>query len=64
MSSNIDINKFTSEPNDIIERLYKETDVNIMTQEDFNKLPLNKEYKENQEKKQKEILNNLNNNND
>jgi hypothetical protein len=44
MSSNIDLSKFLSEPSDILERLYKETTINILTKEEFENLPLNENY--------------------
>ena len=40
-----DLEKFTSESNDILERLFRETPITIKTFEDFLKLPVNEEYK-------------------
>lgn len=54
MSVNIDLSRFMSEPSDILERLYKETKIDVMTQEDFNKIPLNKNYQPS--KKSPEII--------
>lgn len=45
MSSQFDFNKFLSEPANIIEELYKETPILIGTQEEFDKLPLNENYR-------------------
>ena len=47
-----DLEKFTSESNDILERLFRETPITIKTFDDFLKLPVNEEYKKNQENKQ------------
>ena len=47
-----DLEKFTSESNDILERLFRETPITIKTFEDFLKLPVNEEYNKNQENKQ------------
>ena len=46
-----DLEKFTSESNDILERLFRETPITIKTFDDFLKLPVNEEYKKNQENK-------------
>ena len=46
-----DLEKFTSESNDILERLFRETPIDIKTFDDFLKLPVNEDYKKNQEKK-------------
>lgn len=46
-----DLEKFTSESNDILERLFRETPIIIKTFDDFLKLPVNEEYKKNQENK-------------
>jgi hypothetical protein len=48
---------------EILKIMYDEThtQLNIMTEEEFNTLPLNEEYKKTQEKKKKENLN-INNN--
>ena len=56
-SSNIDLNKFLSEPNDIIKRLYEETEIGILTQEEFENLPLNELYIANKKKKEEETNN-------
>jgi hypothetical protein len=47
-----DLEKFTSESNDILERLFRETPIDIKTFDDFLKLPVNEDYKKNQEKKE------------
>jgi hypothetical protein len=57
MSSNIDLSKFLSEPSDILERLYKDTPMNVLTKEEFENLPLNENYIKNKEK-------NIDNNNE
>lgn len=44
-----DLTRFLSEDPDIIERLNKETPIQIASFEDFLKLPVNEEYKKNQE---------------
>ena len=56
-SSNIDLNKFISEPTDIIKRLYEETQIGILTQEEFENLPLNELYIANKKKKEEETNN-------
>ena len=56
-SSNIDLNKFLSEPTDIIKRLYEETQIGILTQEEFENLPLNELYIANKKKKEEETNN-------
>ena len=40
-----DLEKFTSESNDILERLFRETPIVIKTFDDFFKLPVNEKYK-------------------
>jgi hypothetical protein len=44
MSSYFDLNKFLSEPANIIDELYKDTPILIGTQEEFDNLPLNENY--------------------
>jgi hypothetical protein len=44
MSSFFDLNKFLSEPANIIDELYKDTPILIGTQEEFDNLPLNENY--------------------
>ena len=46
-----DLSRFISEDSDIIERLNKETPIQIASFDDFLKLPVNEEYKRNQERK-------------
>jgi hypothetical protein len=46
-----DLSRFISEDSDILERLNKETPIKITSFEEFLKLPVNDEYKKNQEKK-------------
>jgi len=46
-----DLSRFISEDSDIIERLYKETPIQTASFDDFFKLPVNEEYKKNQERK-------------
>ena len=46
-----DLSRFISEDSDIIERLNKETPIQTASFEDFLKLPVNEEYKKNQESK-------------
>jgi hypothetical protein len=58
MSCNIDLSKFLSEPSDILERLYKETSIAVLTKEEFDNLPLNENYIKNK----KINLDNNNNN--
>jgi hypothetical protein len=48
MSCNIDLSKFLSEPNNIIEKLYEEGTLSILTKEEFYNLPLNEKYIEKQ----------------
>lgn len=45
MSLQFDINKFLSEPANIIEELYKDTPILIGTQEEFDNIPLNENYR-------------------
>lgn len=45
MSSYFDINKFVSDPDNILEELYKDTPILIGTQEEFDNLPLNENYR-------------------
>jgi len=49
----IDLSKFTSETRDILERLYKDTEIVHYSIDDYLNLPVNDEYKKNQEKKKK-----------
>jgi hypothetical protein len=51
MSNNIDLSKFLSEPSNILERLYKETPIAVLTKEEFDNLPLNENYIKNIEYK-------------
>jgi len=46
-----DLSRLISEDSHIIERLYKETPIQIASFDDFLKLPVNEEYKKNQERK-------------
>jgi hypothetical protein len=57
MSCNIDLSKFLSEPSDILQKLYEETPISVLTEEEFNNLPLNENYIKNKEKN----LSNINN---
>lgn len=50
----IDLEKLMSEPSDILKRLYEETPLEVMTQEDFNNIPLNKNYKKTEIKPKEE----------
>jgi hypothetical protein len=45
-----DLSRFISEDSDIIERLNKETPIQTASFDDFLKLPVNEEYKRNQER--------------
>ena len=49
----IDLSKFTSETRDILEWLYKDTEIVHYSIDDYLNLPVNDEYKKNQEKKKK-----------
>jgi len=49
----IDLSKFTSETRDILERLYKDTEIVHYSIDDYLNLPVTDEYKKNQEKKKK-----------
>ena len=53
-SGNIDLNKFLSEPNDVIKRLYQETELGILSKEEFDNLPLNEQYLANKKKREEE----------
>lgn len=46
-----DLSRFISEDSDILERLNKETPIKIVSFEEFLKLPVNENYKKNQENK-------------
>jgi hypothetical protein len=46
-----DLSRFISEDLDILERLNKETPIQIASFEDFLNLPVNEDYKKNQENK-------------
>ena len=48
-----DLSRFVSEDCDIIERLYKKTRIELKSYDDFLNLPVNEEYKKNQEKRNK-----------
>jgi hypothetical protein len=52
-----DINRFLPADKKILDALYEETPVVYKSQEDFFNLPVNEEYKKNQEKKKLEIEN-------
>ena len=49
----IDLSKFTSETRDILEWLYKDTEIVHYSIDDYLNLPVTDEYKKNQEKKKK-----------
>jgi len=46
-----DLSRFISEDSDILERLNKETPIKNVSFEEFLKLPVNENYKKNQENK-------------
>ena len=46
----IDLSKFTSETRDILERLYKDTEIVHYSIDDYLNLPVNDEYKKSRKK--------------
>jgi len=44
-----DLSRYILEDSNIIDRLYKETPIQIISFDDFLKLPVNEEYKKSQE---------------
>jgi hypothetical protein len=47
---NINLEKFKFYDKNILDKLYEETPIQVMTAEEFNNLPLNDKYKETKEK--------------